>query len=341
MDCVVADLKDSILDLIGNTPLLELHRYRALHDLPARIVVKLEQRNPAGSIKDRTALALIRDGERSGQLRPGGLIYDLTSGNTGIGLAAIAAARGYRTKFYTRDCISHDKIALLRHFGAEVIQIPSHVFVEPGARDRILDFIQSINPDGYFANQIHNQANPRIHFETTGPEIWSDTDGAVDILVGAVGTGGTISGAGAYLKSRNDRVRIVVVEPAHSSLPSDLDPYVDQIEGAHRVSDTPPELLPGTYDGTVPDEVLELDTPDARATVREVLRAEGLFIGLSSGSAIRAATTLARRPENAGKLIVAILSDSGERYLGAPVSAAPSAPHPEILPLLQPVLAAE
>lgn len=335
------DTRNSITDIIGGTPLLELHRYRALHDLPARIVGKLEVFNPAGSIKDRTALALIREGERSGRLRPGGLVYDLTSGNTGIGLAAVAAARGYRTKFYTRDCISRDKIALLRHFGAQIVQIPSRVFVEPGARDRIIAHMQAANPDGFFANQIGSPANPRIHFDTTGPEIWNDTGGAIDILVGAVGTGGTASGAGAYLKSRNPAVRVVVVEPALTSLPSELDPYVDQIEGVHRVSDIPPDQLPGTYDTGIADEVIELDTEDARAVVRDMSRTEGLFIGLSAGSAIWAAARLARRPENAGKLIVAILSDSGERYLDAPISGIHAAPHPEILPLLHPALAAQ
>lgn len=337
----MALLKNSVLDLIGNTPLLELHRYRALHGLSARIVAKLESFNPAGSIKDRTALALIREGERRGRLKPGGLVYDLTSGNTGIGLAAIAAARGYRSKFYTRDCISNDKIALLRHFGAEIVQIPSRVFVEPGARDRIIAFMQEVNPDGYFADQIGNPANPRIHFETTGPEIWDDTDGAVDILVGAVGTGGTISGAGAYLKSRNPGVHVAIVEPAQTSLPTEDNPYVDQIEGVHRVSDIPADLLPGTYDTTVADEALEVDTAAARAAARDLLRTEGLNVGLSAGSAIWAATQVARRPENAGKLIVAVLADSGERYLCPPIAAAPAAPHPEILPLLQPAIAAQ
>ncbi len=337
----MSDIRNSIADLIGGTPLLELHRYRALHNLPARIVAKLEVFNPAGSIKDRTALALIRDGEQSGRLRPGGLVYDLTSGNTGIGLAAVAAARGYPTKFYARDCISHDKIALLRHYGAEVVQIPNQVFLEQGARDRILTFIQATNPDGYFANQIGNPANPQVHYATTGPEIWADTEGAIDILVGAVGTGGTISGAGRFLREQKPGIHIAVVEPALSSLPSELDPYVDQIEGVHRVSDIPPELLPGTYDTAIAHEVLDLDTAEARAAARDVLRVEGLNIGLSAGSAIHAATRLARRPENAGKLIVAVLADSGERYLGAPVAAAPAVPHPEILPLLRPALAAE
>lgn len=337
----VTDIKGSLAELIGGTPLLELHRYRARHGLQARIVAKLEIFNPAGSVKDRTALALIRDGETSGQLRPGGLIYDLTSGNTGIGLAAVAAARGYRTRFYARDCISHDKIALLRHYGAEVIQIPNEVFLPQGARDRILTFIQAANPDGYFANQIGNPANPGVHYATTGPEIWADTDGAIDILVGAVGTGGTISGAGRFLREVKPGLGIAVVEPALSSLPSDLDPYVDQIEGVHRVSDIPRDLLPGTYDDEIATEVLELDTAEARAAALDVLRCEGLNIGLSAGSAIHAATVLARRPENHGKLIVVVLADSGERYLGAPVAAASGLPDPRILPLLQPTLAAE
>ncbi len=314
--------RDSIIALIGNTALVELHQYRAERKLRARIVAKLEYLNPAGSVKDRTAWGLIRAGERSGLLRPGGLVYDLTSGNTGIGLAAIAAARGYRSRFYARDCISRDKIALLRHYGAEVISLPSAQFVGPEARDRIIRFIQDENPDGFFANQIYNLANPAIHHETTGPEIWRDTGGAIDILVGSVGTGGTLSGSGTYLKSRNPALRVVAVEPALSSLPSEENPYVDQIEGVHRVSDVAEELLPGTYDATVADEILELDTEEARRAARDLTRTEGILPGTSSGAALWGATRIAQRPENAGKLLVVVLPDSGERYL-SPVITAP------------------
>lgn len=336
----MTDVHHSIVDLIGGTPLLELHNYRKALGLNARIVAKLEFLNPAGSIKDRTAWAIVNAAERSGALKPGGTICELTSGNTGIGLAAIAAARGYRLRIYARDCISDDKISLLRHYGAEVILIPNIAFVQPNARQRIIDHILQENPDGYFANQIGNPANPDVHFRTTGPEIWADTDGKVDILVGAVGTGGTISGTGRYLKSRNPAVRIAVVEPAATSIPSAEDLYPDQIEGVHRISDIDRALLPGTYDEAVPDEFFELDTAEARAATRELSRTEGLFIGLSAGSTLWAATHLARRFENAGKLIVAIFADSGERYLAPIVTAPVAAVTEDLRGLLAPLEAA-
>lgn len=315
-----AVIHEDITALIGNTPLLELHRFRRFHGLGARIVAKVEYLNPAGSIKDRTAWAIIREGERSGKLRPGALIFDLTSGNTGIGLAAIGAARGYRTRFYTRDCINPGKIDLLRSYGAEVVQIPNRRFLEPNTRDILLAEIRALNPDGFFADQIGNQANPRIHYETTGPEIWRDTGGRIDALVATVGTGGTVSGVGRYLRERNPTLHIAVVEPALSSLPSEVDPYPDQIEGVHRISDIPPEALPGVYDPGLADEWLEVGTPEARAAATSLCRTEGLFVGLSGGAAIAAAARLAARPEMTGRLIVTILADSGERYLAPPVT---------------------
>lgn len=333
----MTDVHHSIVDLIGGTPLLELHRYRKALGLGARIVAKLEFLNPAGSIKDRTAWAIVEEAERSGALKPGSLICELTSGNTGIGLAAIAAARGYRLRIYSRDCISNDKISLLRHYGAEVILIPNIAFVQPNARQRIIDHILQQNPDAFFANQIGNSENPEVHFRTTGPEIWDDTNGKVDILVGAVGTGGTVSGTGRYLKSRNPAIKVAVVEPRHASLPSVENLYPDQIEGVHRISDIERDLLPGTYDAAVPDEFFELDTAQARAVVQEVSRTEGLFVGLSAASALWAASHLARRPENAGKLIVVIFADSGERYLAPVVTAQVAAVTEDLRGLLAPL----
>lgn len=314
-------IRQDISELVGATPLLELRNLGRTQGLHARIVAKIEALNPGGSIKDRTALALIRDGERTGRLRPGGLIFDLTSGNTGIGLAAIGAARGYRTRFYARDCISREKIALLRSYGAEVISIPNARFLVPNARDILLAEIQALNPQGYFADQLGNPANPRIHYETTGPEIWHDAGGDVDALVAGVGTGGTISGAGRYLRERKPGLGVFAVEPTLASLSSEADPYPDQIEGVHRISDVPPEALPGNYDPAVADEVLEVSTVEAREVAALLTRTEGISAGISGGAALAAALRLARRPEFRGRLIVTILADSGERYLSAPIAA--------------------
>ena len=323
-----AAIRAGILDLVGNTPLVELSRFGRAQGLTARIAAKLEYLNPAGSIKDRTAWAIIREGERSGRLQPGDLIFDLTSGNTGIGLAAIGAARGYRTRFYTRDCINPGKIALLRSYGAEVIQIPNRRFLVPDARDILLAEIRTLNPGGFFADQIGNPANPAIHYETTGPEIWRDSGGAVEALVASVGTGGTVSGVGRFLRERKPGLHIAVVEPTPESLPSEADPYPDQIEGVHRISDIPPEGLPGIYDAGLADEYLAVSTPEARAAAGLLCRTEGLFVGLSGGAALAAAARLAARPDMAGRLIVTILADSGERYLTPPVTGAENTADP-------------
>ena len=304
--------------LVGNTPLLELKRFRESQNLGARILAKIEYLNPAGSIKDRTAWGIIRDAEEKGKLKPGQLLVDLTSGNTGIGLAALAAARGYRSKFYLRNTISQDKINLLRQYGAEIVLIDNTEFLKPDALETIIARVLSENQGAYYSNQRANPANPLVHFETTGPEIWRDTDGQVDIFVAAVGTGGTISGTGRYLKSQKPAVKVVVVEPGLSSVPTPDNPYADAIEGVHKVTEVDPHHLPANFDRSVVDEVIVTETPKARDVARTLARHEGILAGTSSGAVLFAAAALAKRPENRGKTIVAIIADSGERYLAPP-----------------------
>jgi cysteine synthase len=304
-------------DLIGNTPLLDLRNYRRRRSLPGRIVAKLESFNPAGSVKDRIAWAIIKEAEASGQLKPGDRIVDVTSGNTGIGLAAVAASRGYRAKFYVSDNISADKTKLLRLYGAEVVTVPNEFFTDPEALDKITARIKQENPDAFFTDQLANPANPQAHFDTTGPEIWRDTKGAVDIFVCGVGTGGTVSGTGRFLKSVKPSTKVVVAEPLPDSVPSPENPYPDEIDGVHKVTEVPSEQLPKNFDRAVVDEVLALSTAQARRAALALVAEEGIFAGVSSGAVLWAATELAGRPENAGKLIVALLPDTGERYLAS------------------------
>lgn len=306
-----------IEERIGNTPLLLLDRYGRHEGIDATILGKAEFFNPAGSIKDRTALAIIRDAERSGKLRPGDLIVDVTSGNTGISLAAIAAVRGYRTKFYHSDNISPDKVKLLRLYGAETVSVRNEFFLDPEALEKIARWIRRENPKAFYADQLANPANPRVHFDTTGPEIWRDTTGTVDIVVGALGTGGTISGIGRFLKMQKPGIRIVLAEPSEDSVPTEQNPYPEQIDGVHKVTDVPPKRLPRNFDPAVVDDVLAVSTSQARATAQALAQREGVLAGPSSGAALRVATEIARRPEHAGATIVAILADSGERYLSS------------------------
>ena len=313
---------NSFSDLIGNTPLLELNNYRRNRGLDARILAKIEYFNPAGSVKDRIAWGIVRDAEERGKIRPGDLLVDVTSGNTGIGLAAVAASRGYRTKFYLSDNISQDKIKLLRFFGAEIVTVKNEFFLDPEALDKITARVQEENPTAFFTDQLANPANPRTHFETTGPEIWRDTEGTIDIFVGGVGTGGTISGAGKFLRSQKPDLKIVIAEPALESLPTEENPYPDEIDGVHKVSEVPPEQLPRNFDTTIADEVIALNTADARKTARALAAEEGIFAGTSSGAVLWVATQLAARAENAGKVIVVVLPDTGERYLTAEVEQA-------------------
>jgi cysteine synthase len=315
----MAGIYGSLTDLIGNTPLLELRRIRRGSGVGARLLAKIEYLSPAGSVKDRTAWGIIRRAEEDGALKPGDLLVDVTSGNTGIGLAAVAASRGYRTKFYLRSIISTDKINILKHYGAEVVLIDNAEFFEEGAIFKILDRIRQENPGAFFTDQRGNPANPSIHFETTGPEIWRDTDGEVDIVVGAVGTGGTISGVGRFLKSKKPGVRIVVAEPTAESLPTKENPDAETIEGVHKVVDVDVDYLPQNYDAGVVDEVIGITAPGAREAATYLAREEGLLAGTSAGAVLQAALILAARPENAGKTIVLIIPDSGERYLSPPV----------------------
>lgn len=302
-------------ELVGNTPLVEFARIRAKYDLQSRILAKIEYLNPAGSVKDRTAWGIINEAEKSGRLKPGDLLFDLTSGNTGIGIAAIASARGYRTKFYLRNTISEDKINILRQFGSEIELIDNEELFQPDAIHRIIDRIKAENPDAFYTGQRSNDANPQVHFETTGPEIWRDTEGDVDILVATVGTGGTVSGAGRFLKTQKPEIRIVVAEPTPQSVPSPENPDASTIEGVHKVTEVEEGTLPETYDKSVVDEVIAVTTQEARRAALAVAREEGFLVGTSSGAAIVAAIQLSRRAENNGKTIAVVLPDSGERYL--------------------------
>lgn len=302
-------------ELVGNTPLVELARIADKYDLSSRILAKIEYLNPAGSVKDRTAWGIIREAEKSGKLKPGDLLFDLTSGNTGIGFAAVAAARGYRTKFYLRNTISEDKINILRQFGSEIELIENEELFQPDAIHRIIDRIKGENPDAFYTGQRSNDANPQVHFETTGPEIWRDTDGNIDILVATVGTGGTVSGAGRFLKSQNPEIKIVVAEPTPESVPSPDNPEAPTIEGVHKVTEVEESTLPETYNKGVVDEVVAVTTEQARRAALAVAREEGLLVGTSSGAAIAVAIELSRRAENRGKTIAVVFPDSGERYL--------------------------
>jgi cysteine synthase A len=302
-------------ELVGSTPLVELARIREKHDLQSRILAKIEYLNPAGSVKDRTAWGIIREAEKNGKLKPGDLLFDLTSGNTGIGFAAVAAARGYRTKFYLRNTISEDKINILRQFGSEIELIENEELFQPDAIHRIIDRIRAENPDAFYTGQRSNDANPRVHFETTGPEIWRDTDGNIDILVGTVGTGGTVSGAGRFLKAQNPEIKVVVAEPTPESVPSPDNPDAPTIEGVHKVTEVEESTLPETYNKDVVDEVVAVTTEQARRTALAVAREEGFLVGTSSGAAVAVAIELSRRAENRGKTIAVVFPDSGERYL--------------------------
>jgi cysteine synthase A len=243
----------------------------------------------------------------------------VTSGNTGIGLAAVAASRGYRAKFYVSDNISKEKVKLLRLFGAEVVTVKNEFFTDPEALDKITARIKQENPNAFFTDQLANPANPQAHFDTTGPEIWRDTKGAVDIFVTGVGTGGTVSGVGRFLKSVKPDLKVVVAEPTLESIPSPENLYPDEIDGVHKVSEVPPEQLPKNFDSAVVDEVIGLSTAQARRAALALVAEEGVFAGVSSGAVLWAATELASRPANAGKLIVAVLPDTGERYLASTV----------------------
>ena len=295
----------SAAELIGGTPLLELKNLGA--DLSARLLAKLECFNPGGSAKDRVALAMILDAEKSGKLTPGSVIIEPTSGNTGIGLAAVASSRGYKCIIVMPDSMSMERQILMTAFGAELVLTPGKDGMS-GAIAKAEELAAAIDRS-FIPDQFNNPANPAAHYATTGPEIWADTDGQVDIFVAGVGTGGTITGAGRYLKERNPNVRVVAVEPAGSPLLS------GGKAGPHGLQGIGANFIPGVLDTTIYDEVIPVTEEDACAAGRALGKREGVLVGISSGAALHAAMLLAGRPENAGKTIVTLLPDTGDRYL--------------------------
>ncbi|MBP3469981.1 MAG: cysteine synthase A [Lachnospiraceae bacterium] len=304
----MADIKKSSLELIGGTPLLEAARYSKKAGVEkATILAKLEYLNPAGSVKDRIALAMIEDAEKSGKLKPGATIIEPTSGNTGIGLAAVATAKGYKAILTLPDTMSVERRNLLKAYGAELVLTEGAKGMK-GAIAKAEELNQEIE-GSVILGQFTNPANPAIHKATTGPEIWKQTDGKVDIFVAGVGTGGTITGVGEYLKEQNPNVKVVAVEPAGSPVLSKGTP------GAHKIQGIGAGFVPDVLNTKVYDEIITIENEDAFAEGRAFATSEGILVGISSGAALKAATILANRPENEGKVIVALLPDSGDRYL--------------------------
>lgn len=302
---------DKITDLIGGTPLMKLTNYITEKKLDAAIYGKLEYFNPAGSVKDRIAKAMVDDAEASGALKPNAVIIEPTSGNTGIGLAAVAASRGYKIILTMPETMSVERRNLLKAYGAELVLTEGAKGMK-GAIAKAQELAAEI-PNSFIPSQFTNMANPAAHRASTGPEIWKDTDGKVDIFVAGVGTGGTISGVGEYLKSQNPNIKIVAVEPATSPVLSKGTP------GPHKIQGIGAGFVPDTLNTEVYDEIIPVENEDAFATGRALARKEGLLVGISSGAAVWAATELAKRPENKGKIIVALLPDTGERYLSTPM----------------------
>ena len=294
-------------ELIGNTPLLELGNYEQAHGLHATILAKLEYFNPAGSVKDRIAKAMLDDAEAKGKLKKGSVIIEPTSGNTGIGLASVAAARGYRIILTMPETMSVERRTLLKAYGAELVLTEGAKGMK-GAIAKAEELAKEI-PNSFIPGQFVNPANPAVHYRTTGPEIWRDTDGKVDIFVAGVGTGGTLTGVGRYLKEQNPNVKIVAVEPATSPVLS------KGVAGAHKIQGIGAGFVPDTLDTKVYDEIIPVENEDAFASGREIARREGVLVGISSGAALHAATVLAKRPENKDKIIVALMPDTGDRYL--------------------------
>lgn len=306
----MSDIKKSFSDLIGNTPLYAAEKFAAKAGANAQVLAKLEYFNPAGSVKDRIANAMINEAEKSGALKPGATIIEPTSGNTGIGLAAMAVARGYRVILTMPASMSAERRAMLKAYGAELVLVETGGMA--GAVTKAEELAASI-PGSFIPSQFDNPANPAAHYKTTGPEIWRDAEGHVDIFVAGVGTGGTISGVGRYLKEQNPSIRIVAVEPASSPLLS------QGHAGPHGLQGIGANFVPGNYDSSVVDEIVTVTDEDAYRTGRLLARTEGVMAGITSGAALWAADELARRPENKGKTIVALLPDDGNRYLSTPL----------------------
>lgn len=302
---------DKITDLIGNTPLLKLGNYAKENALNAEIYAKLEYFNPAGSVKDRIAKAMLDDAEEKGLLKPDSVIIEPTSGNTGIGLSAAAASRGYRIILTMPETMSIERRNLLKAYGAELVLTEGAKGMK-GAIEKAKELAEKI-PESFIPSQFTNKTNPAAHFNTTGPEIWNDTDGKVDIFVAGVGTGGTISGAGGYLKTKNPNIKAVAVEPAGSPVLS------KGISGPHKIQGIGAGFVPDTLNTEIYDEIITVENDEAFETGRALAKKEGLLVGISSGAAVFAAAKLAKRPENKGKIIVALLPDTGERYLSTPM----------------------
>ncbi len=303
----MSKINKSLTDLIGRTPLLELVNYEKKHELKATLIAKLEYFNPAGSVKDRIAKAMIEDAEEKGILKEGSVIIEPTSGNTGIGLAAVASARGYRIILTMPETMSIERRNLLKAYGAELVLTEGTKGMK-GAIAKADELKEEIE-NAVVLGQFVNPANPAVHRKTTGPEIWENTDGKVDIFVSGIGTGGTISGTGEYLKSKNPDIRIVAVEPKDSPVLS------EGKAGPHKIQGIGAGFIPETLNTLIYDEVITVSNEDAFEVGREISKTDGVLVGISSGAALAAATELAKRPENAGKVIVAILPDTGERYL--------------------------
>lgn len=297
----------SVTELIGNTPLLELSALETAHKTYAKILAKVEGMNPAGSIKDRAALSMILDAEKNGILKKGGVLIEPTSGNTGIGLACVAASRGYRLIIVMPDTMSPERQSMIKAYGAEIILTDGALGMN-GAIKKAEELAKEI-PGSWIPGQFVNPSNPDIHYNTTGPEIWKDTDGCVDFFVAGVGTGGTITGIGRYLKEKNPKIRIVAVEPSDSAVLSGKAP------GPHKLQGIGAGFIPEILEKELIDEIIPVTSKDAFDTGREIARTEGLLTGISAGAAVYAALVLAKNPENSGKTIVVILPDNGDRYL--------------------------